>query len=82
MTITISAELERMLKERAASEGKAPDAVAESLLLMALEWGGQDEAEAIEGIQRGLDDFAAGRFRSFSDFAAEQRRKHQVPGEA
>jgi len=39
----------------------------------------QDSTEAIAGIQHGLDDFAAGRSRSFEKFASEQRHKHNLP---
>ncbi len=31
------------------------------------------------GIQSGLDDFEAGRFREFEEFAQEQRRKYNLP---
>ncbi|MBW4477381.1 MAG: hypothetical protein KME54_10985 [Tolypothrix brevis GSE-NOS-MK-07-07A] len=43
--------------------------VAAQMLASALEWEAQDSQEAIEGIQRGLDDFEAARFRSFDEFA-------------
>lgn len=39
----------------------------------------QDRAEAIAGIQRGLDAFEQGRFRRFSEFEAEQRAKYNLP---
>jgi predicted transcriptional regulator len=32
-----------------------------------------------DGIQRGLESVAAGRLRSFSEFAAEQRAKYDLP---
>jgi predicted transcriptional regulator len=41
-----------------------------------LEWETQDSAEAIAGIQQGLDEFEAGRFRSFDEYAAQQRQKY------
>ncbi|MEM9541981.1 MAG: hypothetical protein AAGA60_21100 [Cyanobacteria bacterium P01_E01_bin.42] len=34
--------------------------------------------DTIAGIQRGLDDFEAGRFRSFEEFKQEQYRKHNL----
>jgi hypothetical protein len=40
---------------------------------------GNDTEEAIQGIQRGLDAFKSGEFRNFSDFAAEQRSKYDLP---
>jgi hypothetical protein len=39
------------------------------MLASVLEWEVQDSQEAIYGIQRGLDDFDAARFRSFDEFA-------------
>ncbi len=53
--------------------------VAAELLASVLEWEAQDYEEAVEGIQRGLDDFEAGQFRSFAEFAEEQRRKYNLP---
>ncbi|WP_199341387.1 MULTISPECIES: hypothetical protein [Nostocales] len=43
------------------------------MLASALEWEAQDSQEAIDGIQRGLDDFEAARFRSFDEFALYSR---------
>jgi hypothetical protein len=56
--------------------------VAAELLAGVLEWESQDSVEAIEGIQRGLDDFEAGRLRSFDEFAEEQRRKYTLPADS
>ncbi|WP_293114022.1 hypothetical protein [Moorena sp. SIO4G3] len=39
----------------------------------------EDSQEAIKGIQKGLNDFDAGRFRSFAEFAIEQRRQYNLP---
>jgi predicted transcriptional regulator len=75
MTITISAELEAKLKERAAQEGRDPDAVAEALLAAALEWEAQERAEAIAGIQRGLEASAAGRVRPAAEVFADMRAR-------
>ncbi|MCX7593308.1 MAG: hypothetical protein N2235_06030 [Fischerella sp.] len=68
MTIVISLtpEVEARLREKAARQGQDVSLVAAELLASVLEWEAQDSQEAIEGIQRGLDDFEAGRFRSFS----------------
>jgi predicted transcriptional regulator len=75
MTITISAELEAKLKERAAQEAMDPEAVAEALLAAALNWEAQERAEAIAGIQRGLEASAAGRVRPAADVFAEMRAR-------
>jgi predicted transcriptional regulator len=76
MTIVISlcSEVEARLREKAARQGQDVNLVAAELLASVLQWEAQDSEEAIEGIQRGLDDFEAGRFRSFNEFAEEQRR--------
>lgn len=75
MTLIISSELENKLVKRAATRGQDPNLFAEELLTDALLWA-DDYDEAIQGAERGLADFEAGRFRPFSEFAAEQRVKH------
>jgi len=52
--------------------------MASELLASVLEGEKQDLEEAIEGLQEGLKDFEAGRFRSFQDFAKKQQRKHNL----
>jgi hypothetical protein len=47
-----------------------------------LVWETQGSEEAIGGMQQGLNDFEAGRFRSFDDFAAEQRSKFNLSDKA
>jgi predicted transcriptional regulator len=74
IVISLSPELEARLREKAARQGQDVNLVAAELLASVLEWEAQDSEEAIEGIQRGLDDFEAGRFHSFHEFAEEQRR--------
>lgn len=39
----------------------------------------QDLQETVEGIQKGLDDFETGNFRSLAEFADKQRRKYNLP---
>jgi predicted transcriptional regulator len=79
IVITLSPELETLLLDRAARQGQEVNLVASELLAGVLEWQEQDSAEAIEGIQRGLDDFEVGRFRDFQEFAEEQRLKYNLP---
>ena len=55
--------------------------VASELLANVLVREEQDSAETTKGIQQGLDDFEAGRFRSFQVFAEEQRLKHNLPAD-
>jgi predicted transcriptional regulator len=82
IVITLSPELETLLLDRAARQGQEVNLVASELLADVLEWQEQDSAEAIEGIQRGLDDFEVGRFRNFQEFAEEQRLKYNLPPES
>jgi predicted transcriptional regulator len=79
IVITLSPELETLLLDRAARQGQEVNLVASELLADVLEWQEQDSAEAIEGIQQGLDDFEIGRFRNFQEFAEEQRLKYNLP---
>jgi predicted transcriptional regulator len=79
ITITLSPELETLLLDRAAQQGQEVNLVASELLAGVLEWQEQDSAEAIKGIQQGLDDFEVGRFRDFQEFADEQRLKYNLP---
>ena len=77
MTITLSEETEARLRERAARDGQDVNVLADALLAAALEWEAQDRAEAIAGIQRGLEDGAAGRVRPAADVFADMRSKLQ-----
>jgi predicted transcriptional regulator len=79
ITVTLSPEVEAKLLEKATRQGKDVATVAAELLASVLEWEAQDYEEAVEGIQRGLDDFEARRFRSFAEFAEEQHRKYHLP---
>ena len=79
IVVTLSPELEALLRDKAAQRGQDVSFVASELLANVLAWEGQDSAAAIKGIQQGLDDFEAGRFRSFQDFAEEQRHKYNLP---
>ncbi len=77
--VNLSPALEVLLNDRAAQRGQDVSFVASELLASVLEWERQDSEEAIKGIQQGLDDFQAGKFRSFQDFAEEQRQKYDLP---
>lgn len=79
IVISLSPELEALLRDKAVRQGQDVSLVASELLTSLLEWEVQESEEAIKGIQQGLDDFEAGRFRSFHDFAEEQRRKYDMP---
>jgi len=79
LTIQLPPEAEKRLQAIAARQGQDAATVAATVLTDALEWEAQDLAASVEGIQRGLDDFAAGRYRPFAEFAEEQRRKYDLP---
>ncbi len=81
IVITLTPEIEARLREKAVQRGEDVSVVAAQMLANALESEAQDLREAIEGIQRGLDDFEAGNFRSFNDFAEEKRRKYNLPAD-
>ncbi|MDF0551612.1 hypothetical protein [Kamptonema sp. UHCC 0994] len=80
--VTLSPELEAQLRDRAIRKGQDVNLLASELLANVLEWEAQDSEEAIEGIQQGLDDFVAGQFRSFDEFAKEQRRKYNLSADS
>jgi predicted transcriptional regulator len=82
ITINLSPAMEAQLREKAARQGQDINLLAAELLASALEWEAKDSEEAIEGIQRGLDDFEAGQFRSFQGFAEEQRQKHHLSSDS
>jgi predicted transcriptional regulator len=70
--VSLSPEVEARLREKAIQQGQDVSLVAAELLARILYWEVQDSEEAVAGIQQGLNDFEAGRSRSFQDFAEEQ----------
>ena len=82
IVVTLSPELEALLRDKAARQGQDINLVASALLASVLEWEVQDSEEAVKGIQQGLNDFEADRFRSFHEFAEEQRRKYNLPADS
>jgi plasmid stability protein len=74
IVVTLNPELEALLRDRAIEQGRDVELVASELLASALDWENRESTAAIASIQQGLDDFEAGRFRSFDDFAQEQRQ--------
>lgn len=82
IVVTLSPELEALLRDKAAQQGQDVSLVASELLANILEWEEQDSMEAIQGIQKGLDDFEAGRFRSLQEFTEEQRHQHNLSTDA
>ncbi|MBN4005813.1 hypothetical protein [Nostoc sp. LPT] len=82
IVITLSPELEALLRDKAARQDQDVSLVASELITSILEWEVQESEEAIKGIEQGLDDFEAGRFRSFHKFAQQQRRKYNLPADS
>jgi predicted transcriptional regulator len=77
--VNLNSEIEELLRETAAKQGRDVSVVAAELLTTILKWETEETQEAVKGIQRGLDDFEAGKCRSFAQFAEEQRRKYHLP---
>lgn len=79
IVVTLNSKLEALLYSRAAKQGQDINFIVSELLANILDWEEKDSEEAIKGIQAGLNDFEAGRFRSFQDFTEEQRLKYNLP---
>ncbi|MGA9378744.1 MAG: hypothetical protein WBV73_08245 [Phormidium sp.] len=82
IVITLSPELEARLRDQAVRQGQDVNLLASELLANVLEWEAQDSEAAIKGIQQGLENFETGQFRSFDEFAEEQRRKYNLSADS
>ena len=71
MTLTLTPDTEARLRSVVAQRGLPPERTIDVLLAEA----DADFHEAIAGIQRGMEDFAAGRWISLEDYEAD-RTKH------
>lgn len=80
MTIVLTEQTETRLREKAEREGQDMNAIADALLANALNWDAREREEAAEGIRRGLEDFAAGRYSPASQVFADIRARHGIPG--
>jgi hypothetical protein len=78
IVVTLDPKLEALLQSRATQLGQDVSFVASELLPSVLNWEENESEEAIKGIQQGFDDFEADRYRSFQDFADEQRNKYNL----
>ncbi len=76
--ISLSPEIEAQLQKRAMQQGQDISMVATELLSRALQLDELDLLESIAGIQKGLDDFTAGRSQSFQAFVEEQSSQHRL----
>lgn len=75
IVVNLPPEVEAQLQDKAAREGQDINLLAAEILTEVLASEAQELQESIEGIQRGLNDFEAGRYRSFREFAEEKRRQ-------
>jgi hypothetical protein len=89
LTIELSPEQEAIIRQQAARHGLEPAEYILSLVDEAILFDGfepvadtdpQERAEAVAGIQRGLDDFSAGRHRPAARAFTELRTRHGIPG--
>ena len=78
MTITLNPQIEERLREKAERDGQNVDMLANSLITAALEWEAQDQMETVEGIRRGLEDFATGRYSPAAQVFSEIKARHGI----
>ncbi|NEO88203.1 MAG: hypothetical protein F6J87_28690 [Spirulina sp. SIO3F2] len=78
LTITLDPTTEAQLRAKAQDQGQDINTLAAQLLTALLSWEQQETANAIAGIQQGLDDFEADNFRNFDYFVAEQQQKYNL----
>ncbi len=82
LSVSLSPDIEAKLYAKAKQQGQDINTLAAELLTQLIEWEQQDTEEAIAGIQQGLDEFAAGRSRSFQEFVNEQQQKYNLSTDA
>ena len=89
ITLEIPNSREKELREFASRRGQDPETFLLSLLEEAILFGDmepippddpEEYAAAVAGIQRGLDDFAAGRHRPAEEVFADMKARHGIPG--
>lgn len=82
MTLTLTPDTEALLNSIAAQRGLPLEKTLKIVLAEAQAAAETDYREAAAGIQRGMDDFAAGRWVSLEDYEAqiqaEQTARHPV----
>jgi len=76
--IPLKPERRAQLEEYAKRRGQDPVAALDDALATYLEWEREDFDEAVERIQRGLEDMKAGRGRPAAEVLADLRRKHDL----
>ncbi|MEB3292105.1 MAG: hypothetical protein VKJ24_02995 [Synechococcales bacterium] len=76
LTLSLPPDIETLLIQRAERSGQDISSLAIALLSIGLSSAGDDFFAAVDGIQRGLDDFEQGQFSSLEDFVTEQNQKY------
>lgn len=74
MTLTLTPDTEARLRSVAAQRGLPPEQTIDVLLAEA----DTDFQQAVAGIQRSMDDFAAGRWISLEDYEAQLPARRQA----
>ncbi len=82
LTLSLPPDIETLLIQRAERSGQDLSSLAIALLSIGLSSEGDDFFAAVDGIQRGLDDFEQGQFSSLKDFVTEQNQKYGLKLEA
>lgn len=82
LTLNLPPKIEALLRQRAENSGQDIASVALAILAFGLSFDESDFFEALEGIQRGLDDFDRGQFSTLEEFVVEQNRKYGLSLEA
>ena len=88
ITLEITEDREKGLRERAFQRGQDPETFLLSLLdeeilfgdMEPIAWNDpQERAEALAGVQRGMADFAAGRHKPMDQVFADMKARHGIP---
>lgn len=82
ITLTLPPKIEALLRQRAESTGQDITSVVLAVIAFGLSFDESDFFEALEGIQRGLDDFDQGQFSSLEEFVDRQNEKYGLSLEA
>ncbi len=79
MDVPVSASRLAQLEDFARRRGKDTASALDEALADYLDWERRDYEEAVEGIQRGLDDVKAGRTEPADAFLDDFAQKHGLP---
>ena len=79
IVVNLPPEVEALFRSRAAQQKQDIELFTSELLVNLFEQEKQELEESLKAIQQSSDDFEAGRYRSFQEFAEEQRQKYNLP---